>query len=78
MNIDGLSQLDEVDETSRAPIRRPVCLHPDQVEMIEEAILSAGQYGEVRLVIESGRLRFVVVERSFDALKWRPGKIVTK
>ena len=50
-------------------------LSSDQVEMIEEALRCAGDYGEVRLVIEKGRLRFVIVERSFDALKWRPGNI---
>jgi hypothetical protein len=46
-----------------------------QVEMIDEALAALGDYGELHLVVEKGRLRFVVTQRSFDALKWQPGKI---
>jgi len=51
-------------------------LDADQVAMIEEALVSLGEFGEVRLVVEKGRLRFLVTQRSFDAQKWRPGAIV--
>lgn len=44
-----------------------------QVAMIEEALSSLGDYGELRLVVEKGRLRFVVTHKSFDVLKWTPG-----
>jgi hypothetical protein len=40
--------------------------------MIDEALSAVGDYGEVHLIIEKGRLRFVVTKRSFDALKWQP------
>ena len=50
-------------------------LDPDQVAMIEEALASLGDFGEVRLVVEKGRLRFLVTQKSFDAQKWRPGAI---
>jgi hypothetical protein len=48
-------------------------LNPDQVFMIDEALRALGDYGEVRLIIEKGRLRFLVTQKSIDALKWRPG-----
>lgn len=46
-----------------------------QITMIDEALNLLGDYGEVRLVVEKGRLRFLVTQRSFDALQWQPGKI---
>jgi len=48
-------------------------LNPGQVLMIDEALNALGEYGEVRLIIEKGRLRFLVTQKSIDALKWRPG-----
>jgi hypothetical protein len=47
-----------------------------QVVMIDEALTALGEYGEVRLIVEKGRLRFIVTQKSFDALKWQPGFIV--
>jgi hypothetical protein len=41
--------------------------------MIDEALGTLGDYGEVRLIVEKGRLRFIVTQKSFDALKWQPG-----
>jgi hypothetical protein len=46
-----------------------------QVSMVDEALAAIGEYGEVRLIVERGRLRFLVTQRSFDALKWQPGAI---
>ncbi len=53
------------------------CKHlcQSQVEMIDEAVGSVGEYGEVRLVIEKGRLRYICVQQSHDALKWVPGQL---
>lgn len=48
-------------------------LTPQQVAMIEEALGSLGEYGELRLIIEKGRLRYIVTQKSFDAMKWTPG-----
>ncbi len=50
-------------------------LSPSQIAMIDEALCSLGDYGEVRLIVEKGHLRFLVTQRSFDALHWRPGCI---
>jgi hypothetical protein len=50
-------------------------LDPSQVEMIDEALAALGEFGEVRLVVERGRLRFVVTQNSHDALKWQPGTL---
>ncbi len=50
-------------------------LKMEQVSMIDEALSSLGEFGEVRLVVEKGHLRFVTVQKSIDALKWHPGSI---
>jgi hypothetical protein len=50
-------------------------LDPRQVDMIDEALVTLGEYGELRLIIEKGRLRFLITQKSFDALKWRPGTL---
>jgi hypothetical protein len=47
----------------------------EQVSMVDEALSLVGEYGEVRLIVEKGRLRFVVTQKSYDALKWQPGII---
>jgi hypothetical protein len=49
-----------------------------QVAMIDEALSSLGDYGELRLVVEKGRLRFVVTHKSFDVSKWTPGTIQSR
>ena len=41
--------------------------------MIDEAIASIGEFGEVRLVVEKGRLRYIVIQKSHDALKYEAG-----
>jgi hypothetical protein len=46
-----------------------------QVTMIDEALGALGDYGEIRLIVEKGRLRFLVTQKSYDALKWQPGHI---
>jgi hypothetical protein len=47
-------------------------LAPRQIEMIDAALCEVGAYGEVKLVVEKSRLRFVVTQTSHDALAWRP------
>ena len=44
-----------------------------QVTMIDEALSALGEFGELRLVVEKSRLRFIITQKSFDALKWQPG-----
>ena len=51
-------------------------LLPRHIQMIDEALCSLGDFGEVRLVVEKGRLRFIVTQTSYDTLKWRPGVFV--
>lgn len=50
-------------------------LEPKQISMIDEALNSIGEFGEVRLVVEKGRLRFLITNKSFDVLKWQPGSL---
>ncbi len=49
-----------------------------QVVMIDEALSDLGEYGEIRLIVENGRLRYVVRQTSFDAIKWQPGRLKKK
>ena len=51
-------------------------LNQRQIAMIDEALSGLGQFGEVRLIIEKGRLRFIVTQKSVDALKWQPGHLM--
>ena len=44
-------------------------LKPHQVTLIDDALCALGAYGEVRLVVENGRLRYLVVQRSYDVMK---------
>ena len=53
-------------------------LDQQQVIMIDEALSTLGEYGELRLIVEKGRLRFLGTQKSFDALKWKPGSSVEK
>lgn len=46
-----------------------------QVAMIEEGLRSLGDFGELHLIVERGRLRFIVTQKSFDALRWVPGSM---
>jgi hypothetical protein len=46
-----------------------------QIQMIDEALSAVGDFGEVRLVVQKGRLRFVVTHMSHDALEWEPGSL---
>lgn len=60
------------------PDHKPIAykfLTSDQIAMIDEALNSVGEYGEVRLVVEKGRLRFLITQKSFDTLKWQPGSL---
>lgn len=50
-------------------------LRLEQIAMIDEALGHVGEYGEVRLVVEKGRLRYLVVQHSLDVLKWAPGQL---
>lgn len=48
-------------------------LQPAQVALIDCALTQVGDFGEVRLVVEKGRLRFMVLQRSLDFLKLQSG-----
>jgi hypothetical protein len=50
-------------------------LNESQVRMVDEALSAVGEFGEVRLVVQKGRIRYVVIEKSHDALKWAAGDL---
>lgn len=49
-------------------------LRLEQIRAIDDALQSVGEFGEVRLVVEKSRLRFIRVEHSWDINKYTPGK----
>jgi hypothetical protein len=49
-----------------------------QIAMIDEALAALEDFGEIRLVVEKNRLRFIITQKSYDALKWRPGSLSTE
>jgi hypothetical protein len=49
-------------------------LLPEQIEMIDEALCCIGEYGEVHLVVEKGKLRFIEVNTSVDVRSWNSKK----
>ncbi len=44
-------------------------LSPRQIFMLDDALANLGEFGEVRLVVRKSRLRFVVIEKNYDAVK---------
>ncbi len=46
-----------------------------QVVMIDEALGALGGFGQVRLVVQKDLLRYIVIEKSYDVLKWERGSI---
>ena len=50
-------------------------LSDSQARMIDEALTAVGEFGEVRLVVQKGRIRYVVIEKRHHALKWEAGDL---
>lgn len=61
-------------ESQNEPGERSIHLQPEHIAMINEALAHIGEFGEDRLIVEKGQIRFVKITRSFDALKWRAGR----
>ena len=61
---------------NRSPYRSHKFLRPEQIVMIDEALATIGDFGEIRLVVEKGCLRFLVIQKSVDVLKWKPQAFV--
>jgi hypothetical protein len=48
---------------------RVAFLDQHQINVIDAALISLGKFGEVRLVVEKGVIRYIVTQKSVDALK---------
>jgi len=44
-------------------------LQPEQFLLIDHALEQVGQFGEVRLIVEKGKLRFIEISQSMDVTK---------
>ena len=54
---------------SRNPIStNKAHLSKQQITLIEKALQSISDFGEIRLIVEKGNLRFFVVQKSYNAL----------
>jgi hypothetical protein len=51
-------------------------LSPKDIKMIDEMLADVAPFGEVRLTVQKGRLRFVASTKSFDAFKWSSKTVV--
>jgi hypothetical protein len=63
--------LSEKTQVENEKLPRLRFLKPEQLTMIDKALDDLGEYGEVRLVVEKGRLRFIVTQKSYDVMKWQ-------
>lgn len=62
------SPIDE--ELAESKIPKPLkFLNPKQVTMVDEALSTLGDFGELHLVVVKGNLRFIIVQKSYDATK---------
>ena len=41
-----------------------------EINLIDSALNDVAPFGEVKLIVEKGRLRFIASTTSYDALKW--------
>lgn len=57
---------------------KPVYLNQHQINLINAALGSLGGFGEVRLVVQKGVLRYIVTQNSVDALKCSPEDFQSK
>ena len=57
---------------------RPRRLTSRQIAMIEEAISAIGNFGEVHLVVNKGRLHYIATQKSFNATNYSPGMIIAE
>jgi hypothetical protein len=58
----------EVTQTDIYKNNKPLKLKflvPPAISAIDEALSAVGDFGEVHLIVEGGRLRFVVTQKSF-------------
>ncbi len=56
--------------SNRPPTSGPSFLAHDQIAMIAEALRCVGDYGEVKLVVQKGMLRFITISKSIDVRHW--------
>ncbi len=47
-------------------------LTPEQILMLDGMLAKIGDYGELHLIVDKGRLRFLIVQKSYDCNKWKP------
>lgn len=72
-DAEQMRSFDPISESSERCNRRAYrFLNRRQIELIDAALGEVGAYGEVRLVVEKNRLRFIVTQVSHDALVWQP------
>ncbi len=62
------ADLDE--KQGKIKIHKPLkFLKPQQITLLDEALSTLGDFGELHLVVVKGNLRFIVVQKSYDANK---------
>jgi len=58
------------DKPEKIKIKKPLrFLNTQQITLLDEALSTLGEFGEIHLVVVKGCLRFIVVQKSYDANK---------
>jgi hypothetical protein len=72
MKMPAAANVGEETQPAKGPVAQLRFLQPRDVGMIDDALAGLGEFGEVHLVVQKGRLRYIVTQRSVDTLKWSP------
>ncbi len=62
-----MSPSNQIQKRPPKPCIRFKKLNPDQITKIEELLVSVGEYGEVRLIVQRGELRYINKVESYNA-----------
>lgn len=54
------------DNHSSRPVLSDRILNRNQIDLIQDALRTLGDYGELHLIVKSGNLRFLVIQKSID------------
>jgi len=61
---------DDPSRSKRVSKKKLQFLSSREISIIDEMLAKVSPFGEVRLTVRKGRLRYVASTKSYDALKW--------
>ena len=67
-----MKSLRSIEQPERQPDLRLKALTPEQVDRVNELLTSIADYGEIRLIIQRGELRYINKVESYKVWNDRP------